>query len=174
MRKQDCRPGLTYSAAARPWLSKAKPRRALLARPAEGVWAYIKMGGGVGMSTKSFSARDLDVLAAAKYVYVRAGEHRFIAIWVVVVEGRVLARSWNDKPGGWYRAFLAERVGQVRIGDREVAVRAVPVRSKRIIDAVDVAYGEKYTTKANEKYVKGFGTAKRKATTVEFVPDASG
>ena len=93
------------------------------------------------MSTKSFSARDLDVLAAVKYVYVRAGEHRFIAIWVVVVEGRVLARSWNDKPGGWYRAFLAERVGHVRIGDREVAVRAVPVRSKRVIDAVDVAYG---------------------------------
>ncbi len=36
-------------------------------------------------------------------------------------------------------------------------------------DASDEAYAEKYTSKANEKYVKGLGTAKRKGTTMELV-----
>jgi hypothetical protein len=52
----------------------------------------------------------------------------------------------------------------------EVRIRAVPLRSKRLNDAADDAYGAKYTTKANEKYVKGFRTPGRKVTTLELVP----
>jgi hypothetical protein len=52
-----------------------------------------------------------------------------------------------------------------------VEVRAVPLRSKRVNDAADDAYAAKYTTKANLKYVKGFRTAKRKACTLELVPE---
>ncbi len=101
---------------------------------------------------------------------IRAGDHRFILIWVVVVEGRVIVRSWNDKPDGWYRAFLAQPCGAVRLGDREVAIRAVAVRSKRLNDAADDAYAAKYTTKANAKYVAGLRTPARKATTLELIP----
>jgi hypothetical protein len=32
----------------------------------------------------------------------------FIPIWIVVVDGRIAVRSWNDKPGGWYRAFIED------------------------------------------------------------------
>ena len=41
---------------------------------------------------------------------IRAGNrmHRFIGIWVVVVDDRVFVRSWSLKPQGWYRTFLAE------------------------------------------------------------------
>ena len=50
-----------------------------------------------------------DLVAAfqkAKILGVRAGtEHRYTGVWVVVVKRRVFARSWNDKPTGWYRAF---------------------------------------------------------------------
>jgi len=122
------------------------------------------------MTTKSFSPQDLAALGAAKYLYIRSGEHRFIAVWVVVVEGRVIVRSWNDKANGWYRAFLEEPLGHVKIGEREVPVRAIPLRSQQINDAADGAYGAKYTSKANAKYVKGLATAKRKKTTMELVP----
>ena len=117
-----------------------------------------------------FSPQTLATFKATKYLYIRSGDHRFILIWVVVVEDRVIVRSWNDKPAGWYRAFLAEPLGHVRLDDQEVAVRAVRLRSKKLNDAADAAYAAKYTTKANARYVKGFKTAARKATTLELIP----
>jgi hypothetical protein len=83
----------------------------------------------------------------------------------------VLVRPWNDKKSGWYRAFLAEKRGAIQLDGREIPVRAKPVRSAKLNDAMDVAYGEKYTTKPNQTYVKGFATAKRRATTLELVPE---
>jgi hypothetical protein len=117
-----------------------------------------------------FSAARARAIDAIKYLYIRSGDHRPIAIWVVVVDGRVIVRSWNDKPGGWHRAFLAAPRGAIRVGETEVRVRAVPVRSARLLDAADDAYAAKYTSPANQKYVKGFRTAKRRSTTLELVP----
>jgi len=120
--------------------------------------------------TRRFPQTALAGFESTKYLYIRAGDHRFIPIWVVVVDGRVIVRSWNDKANGWYRAFLSHRCGAVRIGDDEVSVRAVRVRSARLSGAADGAYSSKYTTKVNAKYVKGFRTQRRKATTLELVP----
>jgi hypothetical protein len=120
--------------------------------------------------TRRFPRAIVSAIDKIKYFRIRAGDHRFIHVWVVVVDGRVIVRSWNDKPGGWYRAFQKEPMGAVEIDGREVPVKAVAVRSAKLNDATDVAYGEKYTTKANQKYVKGFATAKRKSTTLELVP----
>jgi hypothetical protein len=120
---------------------------------------------------KRFGAAALRAIAATKYFYLRAGtEHGFIPVWVVVVDGRVMVRPWNDRKSGWYRAFRADPVGAVRIGKREVPVRARLARGAKLIAAMDIAYAEKYVTKANLKYVKGFATAKRRATTLELVP----
>ena len=119
---------------------------------------------------KRFPQRVLAEIDATKYLKIRCGDHRYIHIWVVVVDGRVVVRSWNDKPYGWYRAFLSEPKGAIEIGGRNVPVRARPVKNARLNDAACVAYGEKYTTKANEKYVAGFAEAKRKAHSLELVP----
>jgi hypothetical protein len=120
--------------------------------------------------TKLFPQETLAGFHATKYLYIRAGDHRFIPIWAVVVDGRVIVRSWNDKVGGWYRAFLSQPQGAVKIGDQEIPVRAIRVRSTRLNDAADNAYASKYTTKANAKYVKGLKHPKRKTTTLELVP----
>jgi hypothetical protein len=119
---------------------------------------------------KRFAPRRAAEIDATKYLRIRAGDHRYIHVWVVVVDGRVLVRSWNDKPDGWYRAFLDNPMGSIQLGDKDVAVRAVRVRSTKLNDAASVAYGDKYTTKANEKYVAGFAEAKRKAHTLELIP----
>ena len=120
---------------------------------------------------KRFTASQLRTIDATKYFYVRGGdEHRFIAIWVVVVDRHVLVRPWNDKPGGWHQAFLKERRGAARIAEHEVPVRAKTVKSEKLNDLMDAAYARKYTTKANGKYVKGFATMKRRATTLELIP----
>ena len=125
---------------------------------------------------RSFSAPVLAAARDGKILGVRAGdEHRFTAVWAVVVHDRVFARSWNDKPTGWRRAFLAEPNGviQVPMRDapaREVRVRARPVRGERLLDAIDLAYAEKFDTPASRKWVRGLCDARRRLTTTEFVP----
>ena len=122
------------------------------------------------LTSKRFPPSLLAAFAAAKYLRIRCGDHRFIAIWVVVVEGRVLVRSWNDKPAGWFRAFRAQPLGAVQLDGREVPVRALAVRSDKLKHAACAAYAAKYTTKANAKYVRGFATATRKANTLALIP----
>jgi hypothetical protein len=116
------------------------------------------------------------IVAAARdgrYVRVRGGaDHRFLGVWVVVVRDRLFVRSWNDKPGGWFRAFLAARQGAVQLAGRSraVRVRGRLVRGERLLDEIDAGYAAKYTTAANRKYVRGFATVRRRATTLEFLP----
>ena len=107
----------------------------------------------------------------AKIMGVRAGsEHRYTGVWVVVVDDRVFARSWNDKPTGWFQAFRKEAKGMVQVGDLEIPVRGKAVRGARLRDAVTVAYGEKYPTKGSRKWVEGFAEPARVANTIEFIP----
>jgi hypothetical protein len=109
-----------------------------------------------------------------KALYIRAGaEHRFIFVWVVLVDDRVMIRSWSGSAKGWAGAFLKEKTGTIRLSkdSADISVRAARVAGKKLLDAMDVAYGEKYTTKANQKYVAGFATAKRRAMTIELLPN---
>ena len=109
----------------------------------------------------------------SKILGIRAGSrssHRFIGVWPVVVDGRVLVRSWTLKPGGWYRTFLEDPRGTIQIGARQIRVRAVRVRSERVRDAVERAYAVKYPTPGSRKFVRGFRTARRREATIEFVP----
>src|SRR5512145_1572030 len=90
----------------------------------------------------------------AKIVGVRAGtEHRYTGVWVVVVEGRVFVRSWNDTPTGWFRAFRNQPSGMLQLAKLEIRVRGKPVRSSRLRDAVTRAFGEKYSTKGSQQWV---------------------
>ena len=110
---------------------------------------------------------------ASSILGVRAGarsDHRFIGIWPVVIGGRVFARSWSLKPGGWYHTFLEDPLGAIQVGTRTVRVRAVPVRSERLRDAVEDAYALKYPTPGSRKFVRGFRTKRRRDATMEFVP----
>ena len=122
---------------------------------------------------KRFSRAVVDAADAAKIMGIKAGaksDHKFTGVWPVVVSGRVYARSWTLKKEGWYRSFLEDPLGLLQVGDRELRVRAIPVRSERARDKVEDAYAAKYATKASQKYVRGFRTARRREATMEFVP----
>ena len=119
----------------------------------------------------TFAKEVAEVFRSAKIMDVRAGtEHRYTGVWVVVVEGRVFARSWNDKPTGWFQAFRKQASGTVQVGELELPVRGKVVRSARLRDAVTVAFGEKYPTKGSRKWVEGFAEAERVVNTIEFIP----
>jgi hypothetical protein len=112
-------------------------------------------------------------LDESKIIGIRAGarsDHRFIGVWPVVVDGRVFVRSWTLASGGWYRTFLDDPLGTIQVGERQVRVRAIRARGTRMLDAVERAYAEKYSTPGSLKYVRGFRTPRRRETTMEFVP----
>jgi hypothetical protein len=110
-------------------------------------------------------------LSKSKVLRIRAGigEHRVIGIWVVVVDGRVFVRSWSMKPEGWYRAFLHQPSGSIQVAGEEIAIGAVPIKDKRLRDAVDRAYLEKYNSKGSLKYAKDLCSPRSRATTLELV-----
>src|ERR1043166_2397880 len=102
-----------------------------------------------------------DTLAAIRdgnVLRIRAGSepHRFIGIWVVVVEGRVFVRSWSLKPRSWYRTFLEEPKGVIEVDGKQIRVREIFTRSERLKTAVDQAYREKYNTPGSLHFVRGF------------------
>ena len=120
---------------------------------------------------KAFSKKEVEALTKAKILGVRSGTaHRYTGVWVVVVDKRVFARSWYDKPTGWFQAFKKEPVGSIQAGDLEIPVRGKVVRSAKIRDAVTAAYGEKYPTKGSKVWVDGFAEPSRALNTMEFVP----
>jgi hypothetical protein len=122
---------------------------------------------------RGFSRSIVSAIDGSGALRVRAGsdsDHRFIAIWAVVVDGRVFVRSWTLKRGGWYQTFLNDPLGTMQVGERQIRMRAVGVRAARIRDAVDRAYAMKYPTPGSAKYVRGFRIPRRRDTTMEFRP----
>ncbi len=121
---------------------------------------------------RRFSDEVLSVLRESKGLRIRAGirPHRFIGIWLVMVKDRVFVRSWSVKPEGWYRTFIKEPRGAIRVGDQEIAVSAVCIRDKHLRGAIDRAYLEKYNSPGALKYARDLGRAKSRATTIELVP----
>jgi hypothetical protein len=127
---------------------------------------------GAGHTSRGLPRTIVAALDASKIIGIRAGarsEHRFIGVWPVVVDGRVFVRSWTLKPAGWYRTFLDDPLGTIQVGERQVRIRAVRVTNRRINDAVEQAYADKYPTPGSRKYVRGFRTTRRRESTLEFV-----
>jgi hypothetical protein len=126
----------------------------------------------VPVRARRFPAGVVARIREGKILGLRAGTrpHRFIGVWVVVVEGRVFVRSWSLKPRSWWRTFLEEPRGTIDVGGRRIPVRAVQTRSERLKAAIDAAYLEKYKTPGSVRYARDLARARSKATTTELVP----
>ena len=122
---------------------------------------------------RGFSRPIASAIDKAKILGLRAGseDHRFIGVWVVVVDGRVFVRSWELSRKSWYNAFREDPVGVIQAAGRELRVRAVTSLPEKTKAAVDAAYAAKYYTPGAIKYVKGFARSKRRRdTTTELLP----
>jgi hypothetical protein len=124
------------------------------------------------VARKQFPKKILTALDTSKIIGVRAGSkpHRFIGVWAIVVRERVFVRPWNNKPAGWYQAFLKEPQGVIQLEELELNVHARRVRGERLLDAIDLGYRSKYPTPGSRNYVEGFARAERRATTLELLP----
>ncbi|MBI5934248.1 MAG: DUF2255 family protein [Chloroflexi bacterium] len=128
------------------------------------------------MKTKNhFPEEILTRIHADKIVGIRAGSdgtHRVIGIWMVVVDGRVFARSWSMKPRSWWRTFLEDPNGEIFVARRKrgIKVRAKLVKGEKLKEAVTAAYREKYNTRGSVGYVEDMARSPARETTTELIP----
>lgn len=117
--------------------------------------------------------RIVSALDTGKFVWIRAGtNHRFIGIWVVVIDGRAFVRSWSLAPRSWYRTFVEDSHGAMKLAKdgREISIRAVSVKGERLNNAISEAYLTKYNTRASLPYAKDLGSAESRGATMELRP----
>lgn len=105
---------------------------------------------------------------------IRAGvnsTHRVIGVWVVVMDGRVFVRSYQLKPGGWWRTMVKDPHGEIFVARRKrgIKVRAVQVKSEKLKDVVSAAYREKYNKPGDIQYVKEMSRSPSRDATMELV-----
>lgn len=112
-------------------------------------------------------------LARHTLVGIRVGPGReaFLDIWMVEVQGRVFARSWNRSHSGWFGALLQGQAGEVRFGEREAAVRGErPDPEAGLMERIDQAYLERFTQPGNVAYARAISRPEYHPFTIELVP----
>lgn len=121
---------------------------------------------------KSFSEETLDFIQNHNLTGVRGGAtlRSFLKIWVVEVEGRLFARSWDLNPRSWFTAFLEEGVGALQLGEKEIEVAGRKVEAPELQEKINAAYRSKYTSEESKPYVAGITKSPHLDFTMEFLP----
>lgn len=91
---------------------------------------------------------------------------------MVVVDGRIFARSYYLRERSWYNAFLENNNGEIKCLSSTVKVKGIrPPDLKEITPAVNTAYSKKYGIRlTNQKWIDGLCEPERVKKTMEFVP----
>ena len=123
---------------------------------------------------KKFSKAFLKCIEETQITSVRAGKDRtkFTGIWMVTIDGRIFARSYNLSERSWFTSFLNGSEGDIKCGKEIIPVKGVrPPDSKALTEAINHAYEKKYAVKEhNKKWVNGLVQPERTARTMEFIP----
>ncbi|MFD3001612.1 DUF2255 family protein [Pontibacter toksunensis] len=120
-----------------------------------------------------FDQAVLDFINKHNLIGIKAGKNRdtFLQIWMVVVDRRVLARSWGLKERSWFNSFLQDPHGQIQCGDRTVAIKArVQEGDEELQERISQAYLRKYDKGENSFYEHGIIRPEHVAKTMEFLP----
>lgn len=117
----------------------------------------------------TFGPATLAVLHAEREVRIRAGDgsRRGTVIWVVVVQERVYARSFQGERGKWYQAAVRDGHAALQASGRDIPVAVHRVTSEPLIEAVSRAYLTKY---ADSEYAQAMVRPEVLGTTVRLEP----
>lgn len=107
---------------------------------------------------------------------IKGGRERntFLEIWMVEVDGRVFARSWDKSARSWFTAFIDTGVGEIQYGEK-----VVRVTGKKLIDEpqttelINEAYLQKYDQPENRFYSEGITQPEYADYTMEFFYEAA-
>ncbi len=119
----------------------------------------------------SFSKEFYTFLEENTLVGIKGGmkRERFLQIWMVEVNQRVFARSWNKSARSWFTAFLEEGAGQIKFGESIFNVTGQKLASDAQMTAlINQAYLAKYNQPYNVSYAKGITQPEYAEYTMEF------
>ncbi len=114
----------------------------------------------------------LNYIRTNNMVEIKAGnsDHAFLEIWMVNIDSRIFARSWNLSERSWYSTFLSEKVGELKCGNQIFKVHGIiPPDIKLLNQRINSAYLEKYDFGLNSIYAKGIVQPKHVEKTLEFI-----
>ena len=121
------------------------------------------------MFTKDF----YDYLKNHTLIGIKGGINHttFLPIWMVVVNGRVFARSWNKSERSWFTAFQSDGTGAIQYGDKTLQVKGKKLNvDDPIHSSISKAYIKKYNQPENLKYSEGISRPDYFDHTIEFFP----
>lgn len=106
-------------------------------------------------------------------VEIKSGNHRnkFTEIWMVNVDGRIFARSWNKNLNGWMNDFLTNKSGEIKFGENILNVVVEKLENNDDLNQkISNAYLKKYTQQHNIEYAEGISQPEYYNYTIEFFP----
>lgn len=93
----------------------------------------------------------------------------FLKIWMVEVEKRIFARSWNKSDKSWFTEFQKTGIGEIKYGDKIILVKGEKLNPQNLINQkICTAYIHKYDQPENLKYSKGISKPEYFDYTMEF------
>ena len=104
-------------------------------------------------------------------IEIKGGLERptFLPIWMVTVDDRIFARSWNKSERSWFTEFLRSGIGQIKYGDNILNVYGRKLDSKDAIQyKISEAYLKKYNQPKNLQYSEGIAQPEYFDYTMEF------
>lgn len=119
------------------------------------------------MFPKDFS----DYLASNTLIEIKGGITRptFLPVWMVEVDKRIFARSWNKSVKSWFTEFQNQGIGEIKYGNKVIRVQGRKVDATNPINQkISEAYRTKYNQPANLKYSAGISQPEYFDYTMEF------
>lgn len=115
-----------------------------------------------------------DYLKNHSRIGIKGGRERetFLEIWMVEVDNRFFARSWNKSKKSWFTDFVSTGVGQVKCGEIVLNLKGEKVSANDPVqEHINHAYLEKYNTEENLFYSRGITQPEYANYTMEFFID---
>ncbi|WP_010227439.1 DUF2255 family protein [Gillisia marina] len=121
----------------------------------------------------SFPSEFYNYLESHPLIQIKGGTERdsFLNIWMVEVEGRIFARSWNKSARSWFTEFQKTGVGEIKYGSDIINVKGKKLEKQDPFNKlIDQAYLLKYTRPEKLKYAIGISQPEYADYTMEFFP----
>jgi len=120
----------------------------------------------------SFPSEFYNYLESHPLIQIKGGTERdsFLNIWMVEVEGRIFARSWNKSAKSWFTEFQKTGVGEIKYGNDIMKVIGKKLEKQDSLNKlIDQAYLLKYTQPEKLKYAIGISQPEYADYTMEFL-----
>lgn len=104
-------------------------------------------------------------------IEIKAGAERekFTEIWMVFVEDRLFARSWNKSSSGWFGELEKSKVGEIRYADKILKIIGKKIHANDPIHQhINNAYRAKYDQEHNIGYALAISQPEYSDYTIEF------